>query len=218
MREHPGKPAADVVRQGYEILKNHLKLIFLFLSLFIFAVAPLETFAKSYEVDHAATRLEFRVRHMVIAWVRGSFSEYDGSFDFDPKTGNISNVKLVMKVKSINTKHAQRDAELMLPKFFWAEKYPDIVFNQTGFRKLSGGKLEVTGDLTIKDTTRRVTLDGEYLGMLKNEDNSILVGFRAETVLKRRDFNMHWDLFTKNGALIIGDSIILELEVQGRSN
>ncbi|MCI0673337.1 MAG: YceI family protein [Myxococcaceae bacterium] len=171
------------------------------------AIAP-------WNIDTAHSGINFSVRHMVISKVRGSFRAFAGTVALDEQAPTAASVTARIEVASIDTGVEQRDGHLRSPDFFDAEKYPAITFQSTKVQKGAGNHLVVTGNLTIRDVTREVSLDVEQLGTGKDPWGNHRVAFAARTSIDRRDFGLKWNQALETGGVLVGEKIEIELEVQ----
>lgn len=166
-----------------------------------------------WNLDPAHSNIGFSVRHMMITNVKGEFDSVEGSVQYDPKKPESAQVQARISVASINTREEKRDAHLRSADFFDAEKYPDITFQSRRVSK-QGDDLQVLGDLTIRDTTREVTLvvsdlTGEHTDPWGNKR----IGASAKTKVRRSDFGMQWNAALEAGGVLVGDEITINIDV-----
>lgn len=144
----------------------------------------------TYNVDPYHTSINFKVKHLGISFVNGRFEKFDGKI-----TGtDLKNAKVdfTVDVNSINTSVTPRDNHLRSADFFDVEKFPQMIFSSTSFKK-KGKKYKLTGNLTIKDVTRPVTFDVKMGGPKKSKDGAAIYGFSAKTTINRFDYNVAYD-------------------------
>lgn len=182
----------------------------LFLAVFLFAPGAL---AAVYDVDPAHTRLGFAVKHMVISAVRGEFQKFSGVFEMSDD-GVLTGAEAKVDVASINTRDEKRDNHLRSPDFFDVEKFPEMSFVAREITR-DGDRYTVTGDLTIKDVTKTITLTGEKLGEAVDPWGAHRVGFHAEGKINRKDFNVNFHKLLETGGLVVGDEVTIELDIEG---
>jgi len=167
-----------------------------------------------YTLDGSHTHLGFAVRHMMIANVRGEFTSVSGEVSYDPQHPEATRVEVSVDPASINTREEKRDAHLRSADFFDVEKYPKIAFSATRTRR-RGDNLEVTGNLTIRDTTREVTLTVDEVTPEHTDPwGNRRIGASARTKIKRSDFGMRWNAALEAGGVLVGDDITLEIEAE----
>jgi polyisoprenoid-binding protein YceI len=166
----------------------------------------------TYLLDKAHTTVSFVARHMMVSKVRGHFNEFEGKIVVgeDP---TLSEVEVTIDVASIDTREPQRDAHLKSPDFFEAEKWPKMTFTST---RVHGGPgdWKVTGDLTIRDVTRPVTLDLEFLGASPDPWGGKRIGFTATTTIDRTDFGLSWNAAIETGGVVVGRDVKIEIDAE----
>jgi polyisoprenoid-binding protein YceI len=167
----------------------------------------------SYSIDTTHSSVNFAVRHMVVAKVRGRFTKFSGSFAFDSADLSKSSVSVAIDVASIDTHEPQRDGHLRSPDFLDAENHKEITFKSTRVEG-SGSELRVVGDLTIRGVTREVTLDVEHHGGGKDPWGNEKVGFSAKTSINRKDFGLAWNQVLETGGVLVGEKVEIEIDVE----
>lgn len=164
----------------------------------------------TYSIDSSHAAAHFKVRHLMIAWVRGTFSTVSGTVSYDPANPGASHVHAEIDATSINTREANRDAHLKSADFLDAENYSKIVFES---RRVESGK--VTGDLTIRGVTREVTLHiDEVTPEIKDPWGFSRFGATASTKINRKDYGLTWNMALEAGGFAVGDEIEITLEVE----
>lgn len=171
--------------------------------------------AAEYEIDGAHTQITFKVRHLGISWVPGSFSKLEGSFTFDKNNIAASKAEAKIDVASISTLNQKRDDHLRGDDFFNAEKHPQITFITKKVEPQEGSSFKVIGDLTMHGVTKSVELDAEFTGAATDPWGNEKVAFSATTKLNRKDFGLQWNKVLETGALVVGDEVVISLDVQG---
>jgi polyisoprenoid-binding protein YceI len=168
--------------------------------------------AGTYELDPTHTVVGFVARHM-LSKVRGQFTEFTGTIEVgDSPEG--SRVDVDVKTASITTHTEKRDQHLMNGDFLDVEKYPELRFTSTAVRPTDGRSFELVGDLTIKDTTRPVTLSGEFLGWGPNMEGQPMLAASAKTTIDREDWGMTWNMAVETGGFLVGKKVDIEIEVE----
>jgi polyisoprenoid-binding protein YceI len=178
-----------------------------------------------WNIDTAHTSIGFAVRHMVVSKVRGRFAKYTGKVQLDENDITRSAIEVDIDASSIDTGVGDRDAHLRSPDFFDVEKFPSLHFKSTRIEQASDERSSgrapsteryaVTGQLTIRDITREVTLDVELGGRGKDPWGNERVGFVAKTSLDRKDFGLTWNQVLEAGGILVGDRVDIDLDVQG---
>ena len=178
--------------------------------------SPLNTLEGTYTVDPSHSQIGFVARHAMVTKVRGSFGEYTGTATTGTDLRDAA-IELTIQVASVDTKDAGRDAHLVSADFFDVETYPTITFTSTDITA-TGEVLHVTGDLTIKDTTKPVTIDFEFNGVAQDPFGNTRVGLEGTTVVDRRDFGLTWNAALETGGVLVSEKITLEFEISAIKN
>ena len=164
-------------------------------------------------LDPTHSEVQFKVKHLVISTVSGAFKSFEGSLETDSEDFQNAKVNITLDVNSIDTNQEQRDGHLKSGEFFDAEKYPKISFTSTSLTK-AGDDYKLTGDLTIKDITKPVTLDVEFGGSAADFYGNTKAGFDVTGKINRKEFGLTWDGITEAGAIVVGEDIKLHASVQ----
>lgn len=167
--------------------------------------------AGSYAIDPMHSKVGFEVPHLVISTVEGVFRKYDGKLLLDDKFEK-SAVEVTIEADSIDTGVAKRDAHLKGADFFDVEKFPKLIFKSSAI----AGKPEsfkLSGDLTIKGVTKKVTFDAKYLGTVVDGYGNQKAAFDAKTKINRKDFGLTWSAMVEAGPTV-GDEVTLSLRIQ----
>ena len=171
----------------------------------------------SYSIDTVHSSINFAVRHMVVAKTRGRFTKFSGTFAFDAADPSKSNVSVTIDAASIDTHEPQRDGHLRSPDFLDAENHKEITFRGKRVEG-SGSELRVTGDLTIRGTTREVTLDVEHHGGGKDPWGNEKIGFSAKASINRKDYGLTWNQVLETGGVLVGEKIEIEIDVEANKD
>jgi polyisoprenoid-binding protein YceI len=164
----------------------------------------------SWSVDTAHSTLEFRVRHMMIQTVRGRFRDFDGVI----VVGDEPSVHGTIKVASLETLNAERDAHLRSADFFDVERYPEINFHAGGLHYNGDDEhVSLPGELTVKGVTRPIALEGELRGGITGNDRVRRVALSLHGELDRSDYGLVWNRILETGGVLVGDSVELMLDV-----
>jgi polyisoprenoid-binding protein YceI len=177
------------------------------------ASTALDDMSGHYELDAVHSRLGFVARHAMITKVRGTFAEFAGSFDLDAHNWPASTAQVTIQVSSISTGNAQRDGHLLANDFFDASDYPQITFTSTRVERTAEDTFAVTGDLTIKGTTRPVTVDFVYTGSAVDPYGNTRAGFEGISTIARSDFGITFNVTLETGGVLVSDKITLELDI-----
>lgn len=173
----------------------------------------LTTLTGDYTLDTAHSRLGFQARHAMVTKVRGLFKQFDGHIHIDGQNPALSSAEVTIDVGSIDSQQPDRDAHLRGEDFFDVAHYPTITFKSTGAQRLSDDTYRLSGDLTIRDTTRPVTIDFEFTGAVRDPFGQLRLGFEGQVVVNRRDFGLNWNMALDAGGLLVSEKITIELDI-----
>ncbi len=170
-----------------------------------------------YTLDVSHSRLGFVARHAMVTKVRGQFGAFTGTATIDEATPSSSKVELSIDVASVETGSADRDGHLKSGDFFDAETYPTITFTSTDVQR-DGSDWTITGDLTIKDVTKPVTIEFAQTGSARDPFGNLRVGFEGETTINRKDWGLTWNAALETGGVLVSEKIKLEFDVSAIQN
>lgn len=172
--------------------------------------------ATLWKVDPAHTQIEFSVKHMMFTKVRGQFSDFEGTVEFDQESPQDSSVEVTIDASSIDTGVSDRDDHLRSGDFFDVENHRQIAFRSKSISGPieEGSEFQIVGDLTIRGVTREVTLDAVFHGTGTDPWGGTRVGFGAEIEIDRRDFDLTWNQALETGGILVGHDIDISLQVQ----
>ena len=168
--------------------------------------------AGAYTLDASHSRLGFVARHAMVTKVRGQFGEFEGTAHVDTANPAASKVDVTIATASVSTGSADRDGHLKSGDFFDVETYPTITFTSTDVKR-DGSDWAVTGDLTIKDVTKPVTITFEQTGSARDPFGNLRVGFEGETTINRKDWGLTWNAALETGGVLVSEKVTLEFEV-----
>ncbi|KXO01150.1 hypothetical protein LS48_01380 [Aequorivita aquimaris] len=163
----------------------------------------------NWSVDTAHSEIEFKVKHMMISTVTGSFSDFDASIEAADDSFKNAKFRFSAKIDSISTKNKDRDTHLKSDDFFNAEKFPKLTFESKSF---DGEKM--VGDMTIRDVTKEITLDVDFNGIAVDPYGQTKAGFEATGTINRKDFNLNWNAVTEAGSIVVSDKVRLIANLQ----
>ncbi len=168
----------------------------------------------TWHVDASHTSVGFSVRHMMVSKVKGSFSGVEGTIEGNPEELTSANIQFKIDVPTIHTNNEDRDNHLRSADFFDAEAYPHITFVSTNIVKTGENQYDLTGDMTIKGITDKVTFQAEYEGSGKNPWGVDVVGFEAKGKISRAAFGLTWNQALETGGVLVGDDITINIDLQ----
>jgi polyisoprenoid-binding protein YceI len=171
------------------------------------------TAVRTYQIDKAHSEATFQVRHLLTK-VRGRFSDFSGSIQFDEAHPEQSTVDFAVQTASIDTNEPDRDKHLRSADFFDVERHPAMTFRSSGVTPRSRRQFEVHGTLTIRGISKPMTLPVSYLGMAKDPWGVERAAFEAEITLNRKEFGLHWNAPLEAGGFLVGDDVHVSLSVQ----
>jgi polyisoprenoid-binding protein YceI len=185
--------------------------------LMLAVAAPALAEVRTFHFDKSHTEVGFNVRH-IFTKVHGRFTDFTGSIKYDPQSLATSSVVVTIRDSSIDTANDRRDNHLRTQDFFWTEKYPYITFvSSKVVPGADANHFKVEGDLTIRDVTRPVVLDAEFLGMgpvsIDKHQMGIQAGWLATTTVRRQDFGIVWNKALDQGGMMLGDDVEIVLQV-----
>ncbi|TDX01639.1 YceI family protein [Dinghuibacter silviterrae] len=167
-----------------------------------------------WTVDPMHSQVEFKVRHLMITNVTGTFQHFDGTIETEGEDFTQGKVTFSVKVDSIDTASDQRDGHLKSDDFFSADKFPEIKFVSTGFKHKGGENYDLTGNLTIRDLTKPVTLAVEYGGVAQDFYGNTKAGFTVTGKINRKDFGLVWNGVTETGSIVVSDDVRISADLQ----
>ncbi|MEP7169298.1 MAG: YceI family protein [Bacteroidota bacterium] len=167
----------------------------------------------TWVIDPMHSEMQFKIKHLVISTVTGSFKKFEGRIITEGDDFNNAKVNFTLDVKSIDTNQSQRDAHLQGDDFFEAETYPEIKFQSTSFTK-QGNDYKMIGNLTMKGVTKPIELNVEYGGSEKNSYGQLKHGFEVTGKINRKEFGMTYNAITEAGGLTLGEDITLIANIQ----
>lgn len=167
-----------------------------------------------YKIDAAHSEIIFKVKHLMITNVTGSFTQFEGTLESDADDFSDAKISFNADVNSVTTNNEQRDAHLKGDDFFAAEQFPKLSFVSKSFTKKSDDEYTLTGDLTIRDNTKTVELAVEYGGTVSDPWGQVKAGFEINGKINRKDFGLTWGAVTEAGGVVVSDEVKLHLNVQ----
>jgi len=172
--------------------------------------------AATYKIDPSHSNIGFKVKHMVVASVRGEFDDFSGTIEYDPDNVANCSVSVTIQASSANTKNKERDENLVGEGFLDATKHATITFTSTSVKKTDDGYV-ATGDLTIRGVTKSVDLAFEVNGPIVNPWGQTIIGVETQRLkINRHDFGVSWNKSLDNGGLVVGDDISIEITVEAQ--
>ncbi len=171
--------------------------------------------ATKWIVDPTHSEVQFKIKHLVISTVTGSFNKFEGhAITPEDKEFENADINFTIDVESIYTNQAQRDEHLRTGDFFEAATYPTITFHSTSFKKKKDDNYTLAGDLTLKGVTKPVELDVEFGGAAKDPYGNLKAGFEVTGKINRKEFGLTYNAITETGGLALGEDVKLIANLQ----
>jgi polyisoprenoid-binding protein YceI len=169
----------------------------------------------TWKLDPAHSSADFKIKHMMISNVKGSFSGLTGTLTEHVTDKTLSSVEASVPISTVSTGDAQRDGHLKSADFFDAEKYPAMTFKSTSVKPNGDGGYNVTGDLSLHGETRQQTfvVDGPSAPG-KDPWGNTRIGLSATTKISRKDYGLSWNAALETGGILVGEDVQITLEVQ----
>jgi polyisoprenoid-binding protein YceI len=167
-----------------------------------------------WSIDAAHSNVEFAVKHMMLATVKGRFAGVAGTVEFDGEELASARVEVAIEVASIDTRAEQRDAHLRSPDFFDAEAYPQMTFRSRGMEAAGADRYLVTGDLEIRGVSREIALTASFEGHGQDPWGGTRMAFHATGKLDRREYGLTWNQALEAGGILVGDEVKLSIDVE----
>lgn len=168
----------------------------------------------TWALDPAHSELGFKIKHLMISTVSGSFTGFDVKTATNSDDFSDASIDVSIDVSTINTKNEQRDGHLISADFFDTEKFPTITFKSNKMEKKSGNNYALNGELTIRGVVQPVTVDVEFNGLAKDPWGNTKAGFTFEGKINRKDFGLTYNAALETGGVLLGDDVKFSGEIQ----
>ncbi len=181
----------------------------------LLVLTPTLVWPATWQIDPDHSSIQFKVKHLGLAYVRGIFEKFAGTVELPDQDLTKAKVQVSIEVASLNTAVPKRDEHLRSPDFFDAATYPTMTFVATAVKPGDGGKVYITGDLTLRGITKPVTLAVSALTpAIRDPWGNTRRGASATASLDRRDFGLTWDKTLENGIPLIGYEVLIQLDLE----
>jgi len=167
-----------------------------------------------WAIDPMHSEVQFKVKHLLISTVTGSFKSFNGSATTKNENFEDAEIHFSLDVNSIDTNQEMRDKHLKAADFFEAEKHPRIDFQSTSFKKAKGDEYILTGNLSMKGVTKQIVLKAEFGGVAKDGQGNFKAGFEVSGIINRKDFGVSYNALTETGGLALGEEVKLIANLQ----
>lgn len=170
--------------------------------------------SSKWTVDAAHSSIDFSVKHMMIATVRGTFHDFEASIEANPADLTTANIQFSVDVASVDTRNNDRDVHLRSGDFFDVEQYPKMTFQSTNIVKKSEGEYNLTGDFTLHGVTRQETFSVTFEGEGKDPWGNEKAGFSAEGKINRSDYGLTYNAALETGGVLVGDQVKIAIQIE----
>ena len=176
---------------------------------------PAGAATSTWQIDPQHSSAQFAVRHLGLSTVRGAFSKLSGTMVRDDQDITNSSVEVTIDVNTVDTREPDRDKDLRSERFFDVAHFPTMTFKSKKVEQVAPGKLRVTGELTIRGTTKEVTLDVDGpTAPVKDPWGNQRLAATATTKINRQDYGVKWNAKLDNGGVVVGDEVNITLDVE----
>lgn len=177
-------------------------------------ISSSQTTTTTWTIDSTHSSVEFSVKHMMIATVKGRFGALEGTIQLDESSPANSSVEAQIDTQTITTYNEMRDNHLRTNDFFNAESFRYITFKSTKIEPNGGDEFKIHGDLTIRDVTKPIVLEAELAGLMeKDAFGKRRVAFEATTSINRKEFGVNWNGTIEGGGVVVSDKVKVDLHI-----
>lgn len=170
--------------------------------------------SSTWKTDASHSNVKFSVTHLVVSEVEGYFKTFAGTLVSSKPDFTDAAINFSVDINSVNTDNEGRDKHLKSDDFFNAEKFPQMTFKSTSFKKVGDKKYVLEGDLTIRDITKKVKFDVVFGGTVKDPWGNIKAGFKATGSINRFDYNLKWNSVTEAGGAVVSKEVAIVLNLE----
>jgi polyisoprenoid-binding protein YceI len=210
-----GKSKPAQKKKGTTGMKKHLTRIAALAGMATIISMPAGAATSNWQIDQQHSSAQFAVRHLGLSTVRGAFSKLSGTMMLDDQDITKSSVEVSIDISTVDTREPDRDKDLRSERFFDVAHYPTMSFKSKKVEQVAPGKLKVTGDLTIRGTTKEVVLDVDGpTPPIKDPWGNQRVAATATTKVNRQDFGVKWNAKLDNGGVVVGDDVNITIDVE----
>ncbi len=169
---------------------------------------------KKWSLDPAHSEIQFKVKHLVISTLTGSFDKFDGEAVTPEDTFENGQITISIDAKSINTNNSQRDEHLRSEEFFKTDEHPEITVKTTSIKQVSGDDYVIIADFTMRGVTKSVEFKGEYGGEATDGYGNNKVGLEVTAKINRKDYGLNWNAVIEGGGLTVSEEVKLIANLQ----
>jgi len=168
----------------------------------------------TWALDPTHSEIQFKVRHMMVSWATGSFKKFNAEVQTNGEDFTSAKIRFTAEVDSINTNNDQRDAHLKNGDFFDVANHPLITFEGDKLEKLDDENYKLHGTLTMRGTSRKLVLNVEFGGVMKDPWGNIRTGFSVSGKINRKDYGVSFGAVTETGGLVLGDEVVINANAE----
>lgn len=215
MLQHQTLQRLNHIKQQFHKQKKECKMYKVKFLAGILILAASSLFAQTnWVVDKSHSKIGFSVKHLVITDVDGFFKDYDAQITTQGDDFTKATIDFTVNTNSIFTDNEDRDKHLRSDDFFNSEQFPQMIFKGKSMKKVGNNKFKLTGDLTIRDVTKKIEFDVVYNGMVKDPWGNTKAGFKITGKLNRFDYNLKWNKAIETGSLVVGKEVKINIDLQ----
>ena len=167
-----------------------------------------------WAIDPTHSEISFKVKHLVISTVTGTFTSFNGTLETDNDDFDNAQISFESDIDSIDTNNSDRDAHLKSDDFFNAADHPKLTFESTSFTRTGDGEYKLTGNLTIRGNTKEITLNTTYGGTVVDPYGQTKAGFEVSGKINRKEYGLKWSAVTEAGSVVVSEEVKLLMSVQ----
>ena len=165
-------------------------------------------------IDNTHSELHFKVKHLMVSWVTGSFKQFNATIETEGKDMSTAKVRFTADSNSISTNNEQRDAHLRTGDFFDAEKYPQLIFESEKLEKINEEDYKVYGTLTMRGVSKKIILNAEYGGITQDPWGNTRIGFSVSGKINRKDFGVSFSMVSETGGILLGEEVTINANAE----
>ncbi len=167
-----------------------------------------------WTIDPAHSEIQFKVRHLMVSWVKGSFKQFKAEVETNGDDIGTAKVRFSAEINSITTNNEQRDAHLRTSDFFDAENHPQLSFESSRLEKTDDENYKVYGTLTMRGVSKAIVLNAEFGGFAKDGWGNTRLGISVSGKINRKDFGVNFSMVSETGGILLGEEVTLIADAQ----
>ena len=167
-----------------------------------------------WSLDPTHSELQFKIKHLMISNVSGALKNFQAEVETEGEDFSSARINLIAQMDSISTNNEQRDTHLRNSDFFEVEKYPELKFKSTKVEKADSDTFVVYGELTMKGVTKRIKLNAEFNGIVKDPWGNERAAFTVTGKINRTDWGMNFNSVMETGGVMLGEEVKINSELE----